>query len=138
MALGLYDAAFATLGRLLGSHARASMTGVTLVAGFASTLGWPITAFIESEWGWRAACASWALAHVALGMPLNARLPKAERALSSASSPASEAPERPRFTLLLLAYCHHACVLLDECHGRGLHLDNLTYDAPGCPCRVVR
>lgn len=104
MALGLYDAAFATLGRLLGSHARASITGVTLVAGFASTLGWPITAFIESEWGWRAACASWALAHVVLGMPLNARLPKAERALSSASSPASGAPERPRFTLLLLAY----------------------------------
>lgn len=105
MALGLYDAAFATLSRLLGKQARASITGVTLVAGFASTLGWPITALIESEWGWRAACASWALAHVVLGVPLNARLPRAagtlafDDVISNASS-----PERPRLTMLLLAY----------------------------------
>ncbi len=105
MALGLYDAAFATLGRLLGKQARASITGVTLVAGFASTLGWPITALIESEWGWRAACASWALAHVVLGVPLNARLPRAAAKLVfddvSSNTPS---PKRPRLTMLLLAY----------------------------------
>ncbi|GGC80557.1 MFS transporter [Vreelandella lutescens] len=105
MAFGLYDAAFATLSRLLGNQARASITGVTLVAGFASTIGWPITAFIESEWSWRAACVSWALAHVLVGIPLNARLPKAERnADVSVSSHTSPSPERPRFTMLLLAY----------------------------------
>lgn len=105
MALGLYDAAFATLSRLLGSQARASITGVTLVAGFASTVGWPITAVIESEWGWRVACASWALAHVLVGLPLNARLPKAKPSAEfNASSPTSVSPERPRFTMLLLAY----------------------------------
>ncbi|WP_422102331.1 MFS transporter [Vreelandella sp.] len=105
MALGLYDAAFATLSRLLGKQARASITGVTLVAGFASTLGWPITALIESEWGWRAACASWALAHIVLGIPLNARLPRAAAKLVfddvSSNTPS---PERPRLTMLLLAY----------------------------------
>ena len=55
MAMGLYDAAFATLGRLLGRSARASITGVTLLAGFASTIGWPVTALLENEFGWPAA-----------------------------------------------------------------------------------
>src|SRR5207248_11450363 len=41
MTMGLYDAAFATLTRLYGHEARASITGITLIAGFASTLGWP-------------------------------------------------------------------------------------------------
>lgn len=105
MAFGLYDAAFATLSRLLGNQARSSITGVTLVAGFASTVGWPVTAFIESEWGWRVACASWALAHVLVGLPLNARLPKAEPSAEfNASSTTSVSPDRPRFTMLLLAY----------------------------------
>lgn len=57
MAMGLYDAAFATLGRLLGRQARASITGVTPIAGFASTIGWPLTAWLENEWGW-STCAS--------------------------------------------------------------------------------
>lgn len=39
MAMGIYDAVFATLSRLLGSAARNPITGVTLMAGFASTLG---------------------------------------------------------------------------------------------------
>jgi MFS family permease len=59
MAMGLYDAAFATLGRLLGRSARSSMTGVTLLAGFASTIGWPLTALLENEVGWRATCGVW-------------------------------------------------------------------------------
>jgi len=44
MALGLYDAAFATLVRLHGKGARAPITGITLIAGFASTVGWPLSA----------------------------------------------------------------------------------------------
>ncbi|CAH1045222.1 MFS transporter [Halomonas sp. TD01] len=105
MAMGLYDAAFATLGRLLGRQARASITGVTLVAGFASTIGWPLTAWLENEWGWRVACASWALAHLLIGAPLNFRLPRA--ASSGAFSEADQnapMPGRPRLTMLLLAY----------------------------------
>ncbi len=77
MAMGLYDAAFATLGRLLGRSARASITGVTLLAGFASTIGWPLTALLENEFGWRATCGAWAIMHIVMGLPLNARLPKA-------------------------------------------------------------
>ena len=44
MALGLYDSATATLTGLYGQTARAPITGITLVAGFASTIGWPLSA----------------------------------------------------------------------------------------------
>src|SRR3984957_16249539 len=44
MGCGLYDAAFAALGRIHGDAARRSITGITLMAGFASTIGWPLTA----------------------------------------------------------------------------------------------
>src|ERR1700734_1365169 len=45
MGCGLYDAAFAALGRIYGDAARRSITGITLLGGFASTVGWPLTAW---------------------------------------------------------------------------------------------
>ena len=42
--MGLYDPPFATLTWLYGRDARSSITGITLIAGFASTIGWPLTA----------------------------------------------------------------------------------------------
>jgi MFS family permease len=74
MGLGLYDAAFATLATLYGSDARAPITGITLIAGFASTIGWPLTALLDAELGWRAACLAWAAMHLVIGLPLNALL----------------------------------------------------------------
>jgi hypothetical protein len=71
MGLGLYDSAFATLGRIYGETARPAITGITLIAGFASTVGWPLTAWGEAALGWRETCALWALAHLLLGLPLN-------------------------------------------------------------------
>ena len=53
MAMGLYDAAFATLARLLGREARGAITGITLIAGFASTVGWPLSTLLEAQIGWR-------------------------------------------------------------------------------------
>jgi MFS family permease len=71
MGLGLYDAAFATLGRLYGTAARSSITGIALMAGFASTIAWPLTAWGDATIGWRATCFAWALAHVCLALPIN-------------------------------------------------------------------
>jgi predicted MFS family arabinose efflux permease len=71
MAMGLYDAAFATLVRLHGTTARAPITGVTLIAGFASTVGWPLTALITEHYGWHTACFGWAALNVCLALPLN-------------------------------------------------------------------
>jgi len=71
MAFGLYDAAFAALGRIHGDAARRSITGITLLAGFASTVGWPLTAFGLESIGWRNTCFAWAAAHILIGLPLN-------------------------------------------------------------------
>ena len=71
MALGLYDAAFATLVRLHGHGARGPITGITLVAGFASTVGWPLTTYLSAHFGWRACCLAWAAIHLMIALPIN-------------------------------------------------------------------
>ena len=71
MALGLYDSAFATLAGLYGKAARGPISGVAMMAGFASTIGWPLTAWLTAEIGWRGACATWALLQLALALPLH-------------------------------------------------------------------
>ncbi|WP_137918793.1 MFS transporter [Hydrogenophaga sp. 2FB] len=75
MGSGLYEAAFAALVRLKGREARASITGITLIAGFASTVGWPLSSWMEAGFGWRGACLGWAALHLLLGLPLNASIP---------------------------------------------------------------
>lgn len=56
MAMGLYDALFATLGTCYGAQARAAITGITLISGFCTTLVWPGTALLIHVLGWRGAC----------------------------------------------------------------------------------
>ncbi len=75
MGSGLYEAAFATVVRLHGRDARQAITGITLIAGFASTVGWPLTTLLEQHWGWRGACLAWAGLHLLIALPLNWRLP---------------------------------------------------------------
>ncbi|MDE2276415.1 MAG: MFS transporter, partial [Burkholderiales bacterium] len=76
MGTGLYDAAFAALVRLYGRESRQAITGITLIAGFASTVGWPLTTLFLEHLGWRGACGAWAGLHLLLALPLNARLPR--------------------------------------------------------------
>jgi len=71
MGYGLYDAAFGALGRIYGEAARGPITGITLIAGFASTVGWPLTAYGLAHIGWRDTCLAWAAAHIVIGLPLN-------------------------------------------------------------------
>jgi MFS family permease len=71
MSAGLYDAAFAALGRIYGDTARRSITGITLIAGFASTVGWPLSAWGLETIGWRNTCFAWAAAHILMGLPIN-------------------------------------------------------------------
>jgi MFS family permease len=71
MGCGLYDAAFAALGRIYGTAARRPITGITLMAGFASTVGWPMTALGLDHIGWRNTCFAWAAAHLLIGLPIN-------------------------------------------------------------------
>jgi MFS family permease len=78
MGFGLYEAAFATAAGLYGRDARNAITGITLFAGFASTVGWPTSALFIDHFGWRGACLAWAVLHLAIGLPMNRLLiPKA-------------------------------------------------------------
>lgn len=105
MAMGLYDAAFATLAGLYGKDARASITGITLIAGFASTVGWPSTALMEAEWGWRGACFGWAALHVLVGLPLNRLLIPRVPPPVKVTAATGEAASQPRFLdMALLAF----------------------------------
>ena len=91
MGAGLYEAAFATLVRLYGQAARNPITGITLIAGFASTVGWPLSAWMLSQHGWRGACLGWAALHLLVGLPLNALLPRVAPPATGAPTPATTA-----------------------------------------------
>ena len=91
MGAGLYEAAFATVVRLYGSAARDAITGITLLGGFASTLGWPLSAWMEAHWGWRGACIGWALLHLMVALPLHVSVPRAGRDEGSAAARGSGA-----------------------------------------------
>ena len=104
MGYGLYDAAFGALGRIYGEAARGPITGITLIAGFASTVGWPLTALGLAHIGWRDTCFAWAAAHMLIGLPLNffmlPSVPEAKVAMATAIKP-HVAIDR---TMILLAF----------------------------------
>ncbi|KRD42483.1 MULTISPECIES: MFS transporter [Acidovorax] len=118
MGSGLYEAAFATLVRLYGQGARSAITGITLIAGFASTVGWPLSAWMEVQWGWRGACVGWAALHLLVGLPLNGWLPRIaseekgpttgagthSSTAATTATPASPAPDHALRTTVLLSF----------------------------------
>src|ERR1700720_2739712 len=108
MGFGLYDAAFAALGRIYGDAARPAITGITLIAGFASTVGWPLTAFGLETIGWGNTCFAWAAAHILLGLPLNFLMLPAVRGAKAAVA-TSIKPHIPiDRTMILLAFAFAA------------------------------
>jgi MFS family permease len=67
--MGLYDPAFATLSWLYDHDARSSITGITLIPRFASTMGSPLSALFLHESGWRSTCLMWAGLNMLLAAP---------------------------------------------------------------------
>jgi hypothetical protein len=106
MAMGLYDAAFGTIGRLLGAEARPSIVGVTLMAGFASTIGWPAGTYLAAHIGWRWTIVAYACVQVFLLLPIILTfvpraplvVPEAPKIVDGARAPA------PRAFFFLAAY----------------------------------
>jgi predicted MFS family arabinose efflux permease len=108
MGFGLYDAAFAALGRIYGDTARGAITGITLLAGFASTVGWPLTALGLEKIGWRETCLAWAAAHLLIGLPINFFMLPAVQGAKAAVA-ASVKPHIPiDRTMILLAFAFAA------------------------------
>jgi MFS family permease len=100
MSAGLYEAAFATLARIYGSDARRSITGITLLAGFASTICWPLSAYMDVTLGWRTTCYVWAAAHLLIGLPLNLLLPETRHVAAASETVASGAAQQGRFAVM--------------------------------------
>ena len=94
MACGLFEVAFATIVRLFGKESRNPITGVTLIAGFASLVGWTTSVYIESKFGWRGTCWFWAATHILIGLPVNALVPKPDFTTmpKPTPTPAAEVP----------------------------------------------
>lgn len=107
MGAGLYDAAFGTLGRYFGTNARSAITTLTLWGGFASTICWPLSAFLVAHVGWRGACLTYGAIQLLLALPAHRFiLPAAPRPLPRApGAPAGLAagllPQERRAMLLL-------------------------------------
>jgi MFS family permease len=70
MGAGLYDAAFATLGRLYGHDARSAITTLTLFGGLASKICLPLSAAMVAGLGWRGTCLVYAAIQLAGALPL--------------------------------------------------------------------
>ncbi|RAI01936.1 MFS transporter [Acuticoccus sediminis] len=110
MGAGLYDAAFSTLGRLYGARGRSAITSLTLWGGFASSVCWPLSAFLVDSVGWRGACLIYAAVQIAVCLPLHLFAIPAEaprERFVPADEPASPrpraAPARTRLVVLLSA-----------------------------------
>lgn len=103
MGFGLYEAAFATAAGLYGGSARNAITGITLFAGFASTVGWPLSAGFIDALGWRGALLAWAALHLLIGLPLNRLLVPKAPPTEPVAAPAGHAPAGVSWTMAVLA-----------------------------------
>lgn len=112
MAMGLYEPAFATLTGLYGRVARGPITGITLIAGFASTVGWPLSAFLEARYGWRATCFIWAALQIAVCLPLNRLLIPPAPPPQRTKVEGEKAPPAPRWAMPILAFVFAATALV--------------------------
>lgn len=67
--LVLYEAAFVTAAYYTPASARRAITGITLIAGFASTIFWPLTDWLLDFLSWREICLLFAALHIAFCLP---------------------------------------------------------------------
>jgi hypothetical protein len=84
--LVLYDAAFTALVQTAGAEARKRITHLTLIAGFASTIFWPLTSWLDAALGWRNVYIAFAIANLVICVPIHAALAQ-QRGTSAPASP---------------------------------------------------
>jgi len=70
MRLTLYDAAFAALVQIDPTNGRRAIAYLTLFGGFASTVGWPVGHLLNAAYGWQTTFALFALANLAINVPM--------------------------------------------------------------------
>ena len=77
--MGNYDAAFATAVNFFGDKSNRVIAGITVFAGFSSSISWPLTTLLLQSFGWQQAVWFWVAAHLAIGLPLHLTIPRVER-----------------------------------------------------------
>ncbi|MTW10613.1 MFS transporter [Pseudoduganella eburnea] len=114
MSLTLYEAAFATLNRLVMSDAAKAISTVTLVGGLASTVFWPLTEALATRVGWRDTLMIYAVVQVVLCMPLHFMLGGQHHEHLGSSPHAGvtlpQAVRQPQFWLLVGAFAFNAFI----------------------------
>jgi hypothetical protein len=112
MGTGLYDAVFAALGRMYGSAARGPITNLTLFGGFASTVCWPLSAFMIEHIGWREACFVYAGSHLLVALPLQmAVIRRAPTSAAATHADTAQSPSPPAIANETLIFALLALVL---------------------------
>jgi MFS family permease len=118
----LYATAFAAIVQSGGQDAQKRITHLTLIAGFASTLFWPMTGFLLTLMDWRGAYLVFAGLNLVVCAPLHywlSRLPRPdvthapqESATPPAPAGALQGPNRATgFGLMLLGFAIEGCIL---------------------------
>jgi len=135
MALGLYDAGFAALTALYGRDARGPITGVTLIAGFASTVSWPLTTVLNDGFGWRETLLAWAALNLVLGIPLNLLLPTPARPAHASHAIGRSIGWKPYREMFLLAFVFAAVWFVTG--SMAAHLPGLLERAGATPLQAI-
>lgn len=94
----LYEAAFALLVQVAGADAKRRIVHLTLIAGFASTMFWPLTSWLHTVMTWREVLWLFAAANLVLCLPAHLWLARARRfdaVAAAASAAASASADRP-------------------------------------------
>ncbi|WP_104668410.1 arsenite efflux MFS transporter ArsK [Ensifer adhaerens] len=117
----LYGTAFAAIVQIGGRSAQRSITHLTLIAGFASTLFWPLTGALSGHLDWRTIYLAFAALNILVCMPIHywiGRFPHSDPSPATATGQSSSAVEQDRdgsqnglFVLMLCAFAIEGLVL---------------------------
>lgn len=107
-----YDAGFAALAQSHGREARAHITLVTLIAGFASTVFWPLLQWLLTVMTWRDIYLVMAAMHLLIALPIHLALPRARmiepestvRQEQSIGEPVLDGERKRRMILMATAF----------------------------------
>ncbi|WP_420565944.1 MFS transporter [Thalassobaculum sp.] len=117
----LYEPCFAFVTRMMGGEARRAITRITLIAGFAGTVSFPLAGFVSEAHGWRVAVMTFAVIILVVAIPLfryGTALPAPEEEpeerskLPDGSSDLRRAMAKPTFWLLGVTF-----VMIGLTHG---------------------
>jgi MFS family permease len=101
----LYATAFTAIVQAGGRNAKSSIVHLTLIAGFASTLFWPLTSWLHGFMTWREIFLAFAVANLVVCVPLHlalSRLTVAARAAAREPTTIDEAPPPGNVVLMAL------------------------------------